>query len=121
MDLGNSRGDTNHEVFNHEEEPRHEMVRPPSVAATAVIESQIGGKEEGIQRERVESPSLFPEGLTYGQTQEIVSGYCTALHWEHLTQEDFDAAVAAEIEEPGSGRALVDAAAARNAKEAVNE
>ena len=64
------------------------------------------------------------KALTYGQAQEIVSGYCQAYHWEHLTQEDFDAAVAAEIEEPGSGRAIVDDAAneaARNAKEAVNE
>ena len=42
----------------------------------------------------------------------------------NLTQEDFDAAVVAEREEPGSGRPIVDAAAneaARKAKKAVDE
>ena len=66
------------------------------------------------------SPSLPPEGLSYGQAQEIVSRYCTGHHWQHLTQPDLDAAIAAEIEVPGSGRAIVDAAADKNAKEAVN-
>jgi hypothetical protein len=110
------------QIRTSKEESHPERVRPPSVADTDVLSSEgHEKKEEGIQRERVEVPPPFLEGLTYGQAQEIVSGYCTGLHWEHLTQEDFDAAVTAEIEEPGSGRAVVDAAAARNAREAVNE
>ena len=34
-----------------------------------------------------------------------------AFHWDHLTEQEFDAAVAAEMEEVGSGRAVIDAAA----------
>jgi hypothetical protein len=102
------------------DEPHPEWAHPPSASDAHVISSPEGKKEEGIQGEQEASSSLPPEGLTYGQAQEIVSGYCTGLHWEHLTQEDFDAAVAAEIEETGAGRAVVDAAAERNARETVN-
>ena len=102
------------------DESHPEWAPSPSALDANVISSSEGKEEEGIQGEQVALPSLLPEGLTYGKAQEIVSGYCTGLHWEHLTQEDFDAAVVAEIEQSESGRAVVDAAAERNAREAVN-
>ena len=34
-----------------------------------------------------------------------------AFHWDHLTEQEFDAAVAAEMEVLGSGRAVIDGAA----------
>jgi hypothetical protein len=109
MDRGNSRGDTNHEHNNHEGEPRHEVVRPPSVDDTNVIISSEG-KEGGIQEGEVESASTnshLPEGPTEGEIQTVVSGYCEPFHWAHLTEEDFDAAVVAELRESGAGRAVI--------------
>ena len=105
---------------NLKEEPLHEVAHPPSASDAHVVSFSEGKKEEGIQGEQVASPSLTPEGPTPGQAQEIVSRYCTGHHWQHLTQDDLDAAITAEIEVPGSGRAIVDAAADKNAKEAVN-
>jgi hypothetical protein len=59
MDRVPSRGDTNHEYINHEEEPRHEMVRSPSVTVTGMTSDFSEGqlKEKGIQ-ERGEVESL---------------------------------------------------------------
>ena len=105
---------------NLKEEPLHEVAHPPSASDAHVVSFSEGKKEEGTQGEQVVSPSLTPEGPTPGQAQEIVSRYCTGHHWQHLTQDDLDAAITAEIEVPGSGRAIVDAAADKNAKEAVN-
>ena len=73
----------------------------------------LEGGKKGIQGEQVASPSLTPEGLTEGQAQEIVSGYCQGL-WGLVEETDFEAAVAGEIEEMGAGRAVI--AAATNAR-----
>jgi hypothetical protein len=111
MDRGNSRGDTNHELYNHEEEPRPERV--PSDEGTPVLVNQKEN-EEAFSKEEVESASTNsqpPETPSYGEAQQRVSGYCKPFHWDHLTQEEFDSAVAAEIEVVGAGRAVVDDAA----------
>jgi hypothetical protein len=94
-------------------------VRPPSVADTNVIPFSEG-KEEGIQRGEVESAatnSQTSECSTYDQACNIVSRYCEPFHWTHLKQEDFDAAVAAELGESGAGRAVVNELASHRAKE----
>jgi len=87
-------------------------VHPPSAADTNLYSLS---ERKGIQeRGEVESASTNPqppEGPSYGEAQERVSGYCVAFHWDHLTEQEFDAAVAAEVQEVGSGRALIDAAA----------
>jgi hypothetical protein len=89
-------------------ESHPERVRPPSVADTHVISSEgKKEKEEGIQRGEVESASTSaqrPEGPSYNEANERVVGYCEPFHWEHLTQEEFDAAIAAEIVEVGANR-----------------
>jgi hypothetical protein len=117
-----SRGDTvrapsrvcsNHESLNHED--GNTSLRVPSNEATHA-EGQIRENEEGKQEQRVESASTNSqplEGPSYGEAQERVSRYCVAFHWDHLTEQEFDAAVAAEMEVVGSGRAVIDAAANR--------
>jgi hypothetical protein len=95
-------------------------VRPPSVADTNVIPLPEGKKEEGIQRGEVESAatnSQTSECSTYDQACNIVSRYCEPFHWTYLKQEDFDAAVAAELGESGAGRAVVNELASQRAKE----
>jgi hypothetical protein len=119
--------DDGHHAVQHEsqigtskKESQPERAHPPSASDAHVISSSEGKKEEALQGEQEAKPSTLPEGLSYGQAQEVVSRYCTGHHWQHLTQPDLDAAITAEIAEPGSGRAIVDAAADKNAKEAVN-
>jgi hypothetical protein len=85
-----------------------------------VIPLPEGKKEVGIQRGEVESLSTNsqpPEGPSQAEAITIVSGYCQAFHWDHLTAEDFDAAVVAELRESGSGRAVVQELAELRAKE----
>lgn len=102
------------EKRNIERRYEHKTVQPPSASDTT-LNSYPDGKEKGIQgRGEVESAptnSQPLEGHSYGEAQERVSGYCVAFHWDHLTEQEFDAAVAAEMEEVGSGRAVIDAAA----------
>jgi hypothetical protein len=75
----------------------------------------LRGKEEGIQdRGEVESASTNSqplEGPSYDEASQRVVGYCKAFHWDHLTHDEFKSAIAAEMVEVGSGRAVVDAAA----------
>jgi hypothetical protein len=88
-----------------------------------VIPLPEGKKEVGIQRGEVESLSTNsqpPEGPSQAEAITIVSGYCQAFHWDHLTAEDFDAAVVAELRESGSGRAVVQELAELRAKEKRN-
>jgi len=71
-------------------------------------------KEEAFSKEEVESASTNsqpPEGPSYDEANQRVVGYCKAFHWDHLTHEEFKSAIAAEMVEVGSGRAVVDAAA----------
>lgn len=102
-------------------EPHPERVISPSVKVTTPLEGQlIRGKEEGIQRGEVESAptdSQRPAGPSYGEACSTVSGYCQAFHWDHLTPEDFEAAVVAELRESGAGRAVVRGLAMQRAKE----
>jgi hypothetical protein len=46
-----------------------------------------------------------------GQAYDRLIQCCTPFHWEHLTEEQFDSAVDAEMAEVGSGRAVLDAEA----------
>jgi hypothetical protein len=52
-----------------------------------------------------------PEGPAYEEAHVIVSGYCDGFHWDNLTEEDFEAAVAAERREAGAGRSVINEAA----------
>jgi hypothetical protein len=107
------------DIEREDREGRYEPKRAPSPSAldANVISSSEGKKEEGIQGEPVASPSLPPEGLSHGEACTIVSGYCQDFHWEHLNQEDLDAAVSAELRESGAGRAVVDELALQRAEE----
>ena len=70
--------------------------------------------EEGIQRGEVESPSTNsqpPEGLSYDEACNIVSGYCDSFHWDNLTEGDFEAPVAAERRGAGASRSVIHEAA----------
>jgi hypothetical protein len=110
--------------LTHEENPCPERVISPSVKVTSPLEGQIKGKEEeGIQGEQVDrartsfQPQNFPEGPSYAEGCTIVSGYCEPFHWDHLTPEDFEAAVTAELRESGAGHAVVNELALQRAKE----
>ena len=110
----------NLKVVTSKNESHPERVRPTSLADTVVIESPIRGKEEGIQEEvwiESEPTSQLPEGPSYGDACNIVSGYCGTFHWDNLTHEDFEAAVVAELNESGAGRAVVNELALLRAKE----
>jgi hypothetical protein len=88
------------------------MARPPSVADANVI-SHLNEKE-GIQRRKVESTSTssnLPASPTSEEEARVaVVDYLTTFDREHLTAEQFELAVAAEMETRGSGRAVVKAA-----------
>jgi hypothetical protein len=111
----------------HEENPCPERVRQPSADATN-IDSFLS--EKGVQGQPVGKPSPFtqsprrPEGPSRAEAETAVSGYCTAFDWEHLSQDAYEAAVAAEIQAPGAGFAVVKAASQEawraNRKGAVN-
>jgi hypothetical protein len=49
-----------------------------------------------------------------GTAYDRLSECCTALHWEYLTEEQFNLAVDAEMAEVGSGRAVLDAEAIKS-------
>jgi Helix-turn-helix domain len=100
-----------HKEENVEEKTYPKGVHPPLAAAT--IDSFLNEKE-GIQGERLSNST--PQTLTSANPSEAeaytaVSGYCTASDWDLLTEVDFEEAVAAEIANPGSGLAVVKAAA----------
>jgi hypothetical protein len=109
--------------------PGHEVAHPPS-AADAVV--SFFERKKGIRGEPVGRPSPFarspepPEGSPSRQQAETtLSASCTAFDWYHLKPEAYEAAVAAEIEAPGTGAAAMKAASheawrARR-KGAVNE
>jgi hypothetical protein len=104
------------EKRNIEGRYEHKAVHPPSAVDTLFDSFLERRNEEGIQGREVESVSTNSqplEGPSYGEAQERVSRYCVAFHWDHLTEQEFDAAVAAEMEVVGSGRAVIDAAANR--------
>jgi hypothetical protein len=83
-----------------------------------ILESQITGKDEGIQEGEVQSVSTNsppPDSPTSEEkATDAVNGYLTTFDREHLTNEDFDLAVAAEMEVPGSGCAVVKAASQKS-------
>jgi hypothetical protein len=65
--------------------------------------------EEALQGEQEAKPSPLSEGRpTEGEIQTIVWGYCGP-DWEQVPPEDFEAAMVAETEEPGAGRAIITA------------
>ena len=93
---------------------KHKVVHPPSAADTNV--SFLNDKK-GFQRsEFVSDTAPYPQTPSQAEissehdTYAAVSGYCTAFDWEHLSEDAFEAAIAAEIEMPGSGRAVIKAA-----------
>jgi hypothetical protein len=102
-----------HHAVQHEsqrgiskDESHPERAHPPSAA-----DANYDFNKEGIQGKAVESPSINfqpSEGLSYEEACNNVSGYCQPFHWDHLTNDDFETAVAAEQREAGAGRALVD-------------
>src|SRR5262249_36222840 len=108
---------TKHEDRTSKDEPHPERVRPPSVADTNVIflnekEGIQGGEAEGLS-----TNSDLPAGLSYDEACNIVSRYCQPFHWDNLTHEDFEAAVAAEQRKAGAGRAVVNELALQRAKQ----
>jgi hypothetical protein len=99
-------------------ESHPEWTHPPSADDVDIISE---GKRKSFREERLRAHQLTPkppEGPTYDQACNMVSGYCEPFHWTHLTEEDFDAAVAAELRESGAGRAVVRELAFQRAKEA---
>jgi hypothetical protein len=111
-------------------EPHHGAVpEPQSITSKkephperrpSAMVSSVKDKKEGIQRGEVEGSSTnpdLPECLSYDEGCTIVSGYCEPFHWANLTEEDFDAAVVAELRESGAGRAVAHELALQRAKE----
>jgi len=95
-------------------EESHPERRPSAMVLSVKDEKERKGIQEGV----VETPSTnAPEGLSYDEGCTIVSGYCEPFHWLHLTEEDFEAAVIAELRESGAGRAVVYELASQRAKE----
>jgi hypothetical protein len=90
------------------------VVRPPLAAVT--IDAFLNEKEGIQEKEFVPGFSLTPqtpappESPSESDAYAAVSGYCTAYDWEHLSEKDFEAAVAAEKARPGGGLAVVKAA-----------
>jgi hypothetical protein len=93
---------------------KHKVVHPPSAADTTI--SFLNEKEGFQERESVADSAPYPqtpcsrESKSESDAYAAVSGYCTAFDWEHLSEEDFAAAVAAEMTQVGSGLAVVNAA-----------
>jgi hypothetical protein len=106
-----------HHAVQHEsqrgiskDESHPEWARPPSVADVNIVHLN----EEGIQRGEVESASTNSqrhEGPSYEKAYVTVSGYCDGFHWDNLSEQDFEAAVAAERREAGAGRPVINEAA----------
>ena len=90
----------------YEEEEPMTLSEPSSDGSYLVDLKKV---EEALQGEQVASPSLPPEGLTKGEIQTKVSGYCEGV-WDWMTEEVFEAAADAEAEVAGAGKAIVDAA-----------
>jgi hypothetical protein len=88
--------------------PRHEVVHPLSAAA---LVSFFNEENKGIQREPVDRPlpfsqsPEFPEG-SREDAETAIAASCSAFDWDHLTTATYEAAVAAEMEVPGSGAPL---------------
>lgn len=87
---------------------RLRRLTPPSILT--LMEKKKAFREEERLRAHQLTPNPLKAILTVRLKKEF-SGYCVAFHWDHLTEQEFDAAVAAEMEEVGSGRAVIDAAA----------
>jgi Helix-turn-helix domain len=95
-------------------EPRS-LSAPSDDGAYLVI---LNGKE-GFQEEPTCRPTPFPQspvplegpkGLSREAAERGVSSYLTTFDRQHLSAEAFEAALVAEMEAPGSGRAVVKAA-----------
>lgn len=93
-------------------------VHPPSAAGTTHPDENLSSLKNKPTSQQAERPkgfsgraTLTPDGLTYAEAHSNVSRACTSFDWEQLTEEIFDAAVAAEMETPGRGVAAVKAAA----------
>jgi hypothetical protein len=93
---------------------KHKVVHPPSAGDTRI--SFLNEKEGFQERESVADSAPYPQTPCSPESPSefdafaTVSGYCTAFDWEHLSDKDFEAAVTAEMAEPGSGLAVVKAA-----------
>ena len=93
---------------------KHKVVHPPSAGDTRI--SFLNEKEGFQERESVADSAPYPqtpcspESPSESDAYAAVSGYCTAFDWEHLSEKDFAAAVAAEMTQAGSGLAVVKAA-----------
>jgi hypothetical protein len=90
------------------------VVHPPSAADTNVSflneKEGLHGRESVAGSEPYPQTPCLPESPSESDAYAAVSGYCTAFDWEHLSEEDFAAAVAAELTQAGSGLAVVKAA-----------
>jgi hypothetical protein len=93
---------------------KHKVVHPPAAADTNF---SFLNEKEGLQRSESAADSepypkfpCLPESQSDSDAYAAVSGYCTAFDWEHLSEHSFEAAIAAEMETPGSGRAAIKAA-----------
>jgi hypothetical protein len=119
-DEGHHAAPQNLKVVTSKKEPHPERAHTPS-ERDAVVESL---NKEGNQEGKVEGLSTNhhpPDGPSYAEACNIVSRYCDTFHWEKLTDEDFAAAVKAELGGSGAGRAVVNELALLRAKESANE
>jgi hypothetical protein len=89
------------------------VVHPPKADG---IDDFLLNEKEGFQREYgsesqpLPQTSCFPDSASESEAYSAVAGYCTAFDWEHLSEDDFAVAIAAETNAPGSGLAVVKAA-----------
>jgi hypothetical protein len=80
----------------------------PSADRTSVDPNEEVFREERVsESSETQPPPAPPDSPSMAKATTSVSGYCTAFDWEHLTPEAYEAAVAAEMQTPGAGFAVV--------------